>query len=118
YDVMSIFQCNIHYSVIFHGFDYSKMMFSVNIMNSYLNNEHTRFQLLNERYVDGEKKEFNYTNYEFFNMNFYDYIKGFYRGGLNMYNPQYVATMIDEPCFSIYINSNYQYVMYNLKNLN
>src|SRR5699024_11300405 len=75
----------------------------------------SRFQLLNERYVDGEKKEFNYTNYEFFNMNFYDYIKGFYRGGLNMYNPQYVATMIDEPCFSIDINSSYPYVMYNEK---
>jgi len=114
-DVIILGQSHIHYSEIFPGFDYSKMTFSVNIMNSYLNNEHTRFQLLNERYVDGEKKEFNYTNYEFFNMNFYDYIKGFYRGGLNMYNPQYVATMIDEPCFSIDINSSYPYVMYNEK---
>src|SRR5699024_8915094 len=114
-DVIILGQSHIHYSEIFPGFDYSKMTFSVNIMNSYLNNEHTRFQLLNERYVEGEKKEFNYTNYEFFNMNFYDYIKGFYRGGLNMYNPQYVATMIDEPCFSIDINSSYPYVMYNEK---
>lgn len=114
-DVIILGQSHINYSVIFPGFDYSKMTFSVNIMNSYLNNEHTRFQLLNERYVDGEKKEFNYTNYEFFDMNFYDYIKGFYRGGLNMYNPKYVAKMIDEPCFSIDINSSYPYVMYNEK---
>lgn len=114
-DVIILGQSHIHYSEIFPAFDYSKMTFSVNIMNSYLNNEHTRFQLLNERYVDGEKKEFNYTNYEFFDMNFYDYIKGFYRGGLNMYNPKYVAKMIDEPCFSIDINSSYPYVMYNEK---
>lgn len=114
-DVIILGQSHIHYSDIFPNFDYSKMTFSVNIMNSYLNNEHTRFQLLNERYVDGEKKEFNYTNYEFFDMNFYDYIKGFYRGGLNMYNPKYVAEMIDEPCFSIDINSSYPYVMYNEK---
>lgn len=114
-DVIILGQSHIHYSEIFPGFDYSKMTFSVNIMNSYLNNEHTRFQLLNERYVEGEKKEFNYTNYEFFDMNFYDYIKGFYRGGLNMYNPKYVAKMIDEPCFSIDINSSYPYVMYNEK---
>jgi len=114
-DVIILGQSHIHYSEIFPGFDYSKMTFSVNIMNSYLNNEHTRFQLLNERYVDGEKKEFNYTNYEFFDRNFYDYLKGFYRGGLNMYNPKYVAKMIDEPCFSIDINSSYPYVMYNEK---
>ncbi len=114
-DVIILGQSHIHYSEIFPNFDYSKMTFSVNIMNSYLNNEHTRFQLLNERYVDGDKKEFNYTNYEFFDMNFYDYIKGFYRGGLNMYNPKYVAKMIEEPCFSIDINSSYPYVMYNEK---
>lgn len=114
-DVIILGQSHIHYSEIFPNFDYSKMTFSVNIMNSYLNNEHTRFQLLNERYVEGEKKEFNYTNYEFFDMNFYDYIKGFYRGGLNMYNPKYVAKMIEEPCFSIDINSSYPFVMYNEK---
>lgn len=114
-DVIILGQSHIHYSEIFPNFDYSKMTFSVNIMNSYLNNEHTRFQLLNERYVDGDKKEFNYTNYEFFDMNFYDYIKGFYRGGLNMYNPKYVAKTIEEPCFSIDINSSYPYVMYNEK---
>lgn len=114
-DVIILGQSHIHYSEIFPNFDYSKMTFSVNIMNSYLNNEHTRFQLLNERYVEGEKKEFNYTNYEFFDMNFYDYIKGFYRGGLNMYNPKYVSKMIEEPCFSIDINSSYPFVMYNEK---
>ena len=114
-DVIILGQAHIHYADIFPGFDYSKMTFSVNIMNSYLNTEHTRFQLLNERYVDGEKKEFNYTDYKLFNLNFYDYIKGFYRGGLNMYNPKYVAKMIEEPCFSIDINSSYPYVMYNEK---
>lgn len=110
-DVIILGQSHIHYSELFPGFDYSKMTFSVNILESYLNNETTRFQLLNQK---GEEK-ISYTDYTFFNMNLYDYIKGFYRGGLNMYNPKYLATVIDDPCFSIDLNSSYPYVMYHEK---
>lgn len=110
-DVIILGQSHIHYSELFPGFDYSKMTFSVNILDSYLNNETTRFQLLNQK----GKEKISYTDYTFFNMNLYDYIKGFYRGGLNMYNPKYLATVIDEPCFSIDLNSSYPYVMYHEK---
>lgn len=110
-DVIILGQCHIHYSDIFPNFDYNAMTFSVNIMNSYIVNELTRFQLLNKY---GETK-ISYTDYRFFDMNFYDFIKGFYRGGMNFYNPKYIDTIIDEPCFSIDINSSYPYVMYHEK---
>lgn len=110
-DVIILGQCHIHYSDIFPNFDYNAMTFSVNIMNSYLNNPLTEFQLLNKY---GQEK-ISYTDYKFFDMNYYDFIKGFYRGGLNMYNPRFLDTIIDEPCFSIDINSSYPYVMHSEK---
>lgn len=60
-DVIILGQCHIHYSDIFPGFDYSKMTFSVNILESYLNNEFTRFQLLNKM----ENVKISYTDYKF-----------------------------------------------------
>ncbi len=112
-DVIILGQCHLHYSDIFPGFDYNAMTFSVNIMNSYIQDEHTRLQLVNK---DKENQiEISYTDFTFFDMNYYDFIKGFYRGGLNMYNSKYVDTIIDEPCFSIDINSSYPYVMYKEK---
>ena len=110
-DVIILGMCHIHYSDIFPGFDYSAMTFSVNIMKSYINNETTRLQLLNKK----GKQKISYTDFTFFDMNFYDFIKGFYRGGLNMYNSRYLDTIIDEECFSIDINSSYPYVMYHEK---
>lgn len=110
-DVIILGMCHIHYSDIFPNFDYNKLTFSLNIMESYLNNEMTRFQLLNQY---GDIK-ISYTHYQFHDMNFYDYIKSFYRGGLNMYNTKYINKLIDEPCFSIDINSSYPYVMYHEK---
>lgn len=110
-DVIILGQCHIHYSDIFPGFDYSKMTFSVNILESYLNNDLTKFQLLNKIGDD----PISYTDYHFHNLSLYEYIKGFYNGGLNMYNPKYIGQIIDEPCFSIDINSSYPYVMYHEK---
>ena len=110
-DVIILGQCHIHYSDIFPNFDYSKMTFSVNILESYMNNDLTSFQLLNQI---GDIK-ISYTDYKFHDLNLYDYIKGFYRGGLNMYNPKYIGQIIDEPSFSIDINSSYPYVMYHEK---
>lgn len=112
-DVIILGQCHIHYSDIFPNFDYNAMTFSVNIMNSYINSEFTRYQLVNKDKV--QKVDISYTDYQFFDMNYYAFIKGFYRGGMNMYNPQYVDTIIDEECFSIDINSSYPYVMYHEK---
>lgn len=110
-DVIILGQCHIHYSDIFPEFDYNAMTFSVNIMNSYLNSDMTKFQLLNE--MNNEK--ISYTNYRFHDQNLYNYIKSFYRGGLNFYNTKYLAKVINEPCFSIDINSSYPYVMHHEK---
>lgn len=114
-DVIILGKSHIHYSEIFPGFDYSKMTFSVNILNSYLNNQLTSFQLLNKigKYPDTIKV--NYTDYEFSGRNLYEYIKYFYRGGLNFYNTKYLGQTVNQPCFSIDLNSSYPYVMYKEK---
>lgn len=110
-DVIILGQSHIHYSDLFPNFDYSAMTFSVNILRSYLNNTTTSYQLLNKFGEDSTPL----TDYQFHNINFYDYVKGFYKGGLNMYNPKYINTIIDEDSFSIDINSSYPYVMYHEK---
>lgn len=109
-DIIILGQSHIHYSDLFPNFDYSKMTFSVNILNSYLTNDLTSFQLINSF----QDEKLQYTDYQFFNMNLYDYIKSFYRGGLNMYNDQYLDKTV-EHAFSIDINSSYPYVMYHNK---
>lgn len=110
-DVIILGQSHIHYSDIFPNFDYSAMTFSVNILRSYLGNPLTSYQLLNKFGND----QTPLTDYQFHNINFYDYVKGFYKGGLNMYNPKYINQIIKEDCFSIDINSSYPYVMYHEK---
>lgn len=110
-DVIILGQCHIHYSDIFPDFDYKAMTFSVNIMNSYMNSDMTKYQLLNEM----KNEKISYTNYRFHDQNLYNYIKSFYRGGLNFYNTKYLAKVIDDPCFSIDINSSYPYVMHHEK---
>lgn len=110
-DVIILGQSHIHYSDIFPNFDYSAMTFSVNILRSYLGNPLTSYQLLNKFGND----QTPLTDYQFHNINYYDYVKGFYKGGLNMYNPKYVNQIIKEDCFSIDINSSYPYVMYHEK---
>lgn len=111
-DVIILGQAHIHYSDMFPNFDYSAMTFSVNILRSYLNSPLTSFQLLNKI---GENDQISYTEYKFHDLSLYDYIKGFYNGGLNMYNPKYVNTLVEDECFSIDINSSYPYVMYHEK---
>lgn len=114
-DVIILGQSHLHYSELFPGFDYNKMTFSVNILHSYLNNPLTTFQLLNKvgKYPDTIKV--NYTDYLFAGRNFYEYIKYFYRGGLNFYNTKYLGQTVKQSCFSIDLNSSYPYVMYKEK---
>lgn len=110
-DVIILGQSHLHYSDMFPNFDYSKITFSMNILDSYLNSELTRLQLLNKY----SNQEFINSKYRFGDENYYDYVKSFYRGGLNMYNSKYVGEIVNEPCFSIDINSSYPYVMYHEK---
>ena len=110
-DVIILGQSHLHYSDMFPNFDYSKITFSMNILDSYLNSELTRLQLLNKY----GNQEFINSKYRFGNENYYDYVKSFYRGGLNMYNSKYVGRIVKDDCFSIDINSSYPYVMYHEK---
>src|SRR5699024_10186269 len=56
-----------------------------------------------------------YTDYQFANQNFYDYLKPFYRGGLNFYNQFYVGKIISDGVFGMDIHSSYPYAMHNFK---
>lgn len=104
-----------HYSEIFKGFDYSKMTFTSNILDSYNTNDLTSFQLLNRIGEGKEKREIRYTDYQFANQNFYDYLKPFYRGGLNFYNQFHVGKVISGGVFGMDIHSSYPYAMHNFK---
>lgn len=116
-DVLILAYSHKYYSTIFPNFDYSKITFSQNILDSYLTNPLSKFQLLNKYFDTFSDKEakISYTDYTFSNENFYDYIKSFYKGGLNFYNTKYLTTLIKDDCFSIDINSSYPYVMYHEK---
>ena len=116
-DVLILAYSHKYYGTIFPNFDYSAITFSQNILNSYLTTSLSQFQLLN-KYKDSYSSKLakiSYTDYTFANENYYDYIKSFYKGGLNFYNTKYLNKIINEDCFSIDINSSYPYVMYNEK---
>src|SRR5690606_8745740 len=77
-DVIILAKSVYHYSDLFKGFDYSKRTFTSNILDSYNTNDLTSFQLLNRFGQGKEKYEVRYTDYQFANQNFYDYLKPFY----------------------------------------
>lgn len=109
-DVIILGKSVHHYTDIFPRFDYSQITFTKNILDSYNTNGLSAFQLLNDYKFDDEDKRPNkikYTDYFFDGENFYDWLKSFYRGGLNFYNPAYVAKLIQENCFSMDRNSSY-----------
>lgn len=114
-DVIILAKSVYHYSEIFKGFDYSKMTFTSNILESYNTNDLTSFQLLNRIGKGKEKYEIRYTDYQFSKQNFYDYLRPFYRGGLNFYNQFFVGKIIDDGVFGMDIHSSYPYAMHNFK---
>ncbi|HSH51513.1 MAG TPA: hypothetical protein VK982_07290, partial [Bacteroidales bacterium] len=114
-DVILLAKSVYYYSDLFKGFDYSKRTFTSNILESYNTNDLTSFQLLNRIGEGKEKREIRYTDYQFANQNFYDYLKPFYRGGLNFYNQFYVGKIISDGVFGMDIHSSYPYAMHNFK---
>lgn len=114
-DVILLCKSVYYYSRIFNGFDYSKRTFTSNILDSYNDNPLTSFQLLNRAGEKEDKVEVRYTDYHFSNINFYDYLKPFYRGGLNFYNQYHIGKIIEDGVFSMDINSSYPYAMHNFK---
>lgn len=114
-DVILLAKSVYYYTQLFKGFDYSKRTFTSNILESYNTNDLTSFQLLNRIGEGKEKREIRYTDYQFANQNFYDYLKPFYRGGLNFYNQFYVGKIITDGVFGMDIHSSYPYAMHNFK---
>ena len=114
-DVILLAKSVYYYSDLFKGFDYSKRTFTSNILESYNTNDLTSFQLLNRVGKGKDKHEIRYTDYQFANQNFYDYLKPFYRGGLNFYNQYYVGKTISDGVFGMDIHSSYPYAMHNFK---
>lgn len=114
-DVILLAKSAYYYSDLFNGFDYSKRTFTSNILESYNTNDLTSFQLLNRIGSGKEKREVRYTDYKFANQNFYDYLKPFYRGGLNFYNQFHVWKIITDGVFSMDIHSSYPFAMHNFK---
>ena len=114
-DVILLAKSVYYYSDLFKGFDYSKHTFTSNILDSYNTNSLTSFQLLNRIGQGKDKHEVRYTDYQFANQNFYDYLKPFYRGGLNFYNQFLMGRIITDGVFSMDIHSSYPYAMHNFK---
>ena len=114
-DVILLAKSVYYYSDLFKGFDYSKRTFTSNILDSYNTNHLTSFQLLNRIGQGKDKHEVRYTDYQFANQNFYDYLKPFYRGGLNFYNQFLMGRIITDGVFSMDIHSSYPYAMHNFK---
>lgn len=114
-DVILLAKSVYYYSELFKGFDYSKMTFTSNILDSYNTNDLTSFQLLNRIGKGKDKIEIRYTDYKFASMNFYDYLKVFYRGGLNFYNYVYISQTITTGVFGMDINSSYPFAMHKFK---
>lgn len=114
-DVILLAKSVYYYSQLFKGFDYSKKTFTSNILETYNTNDLTSFQLLNRIGQGKDKREVRYTDYYFANQNFYDYLKPFYRGGLNFYNQFYVGKIIYDGVFGMDIHSSYPYAMHNFK---
>lgn len=114
-DVIILAKSVLYYSEMFYSFDYSKITFTSNILEKYNDNNLTSFQLLNRVVHNDNTYSEYYTSYSFHGENFHDYLKPYYRGGLNFYNENYLDKIINEPMIAIDINSSYPYAMHNFK---
>lgn len=101
-----------YYSLIYPDFDYSLMTLTSNISKKFNDNDVTSIQMLNTLQSD-RKFHVKYTDYFIGNDNFYDYLKSFYKGGLNFYNQDYVGKLLKKHGFGIDISSSYPYSMHN-----
>lgn len=102
-----------HYQKLFYGFDFSKMTFTQNIKDEYAKyNKLAEFQLLK---TDGRFSHLKLNDYQMCGMSGFDYFRSFYKGGLNLYNDDYIGKILNREGFSIDLNSSYPTVMYKEK---
>lgn len=102
-----------HYKTLFYGFDFSKMTFTQNIKEEYSKyNKLAEFQLLK---TDGRFSHLKLNDYQICGMSGFDYFRSYYKGGLNLYNDNFIGKIINKDGFSIDLNSSYPTVMYKEK---
>lgn len=111
-DIIILAKVFRYFIYLFQNFDINKLTLSQNILENYLINDLTRFQLLQK--LDFFNSVQN-TDYFFNNENFYNYLKKYYKGGLNFYNDKYIAKILDIKGFSIDLNSSFPAIMYSDK---
>lgn len=116
-DIIVMYYIRKHYNDIFPGFDYNARTLTVNISNAYTEGHPlARFQML-KKFKDCENNEVHLDDSKYMineEETVYEYVKHFYRGGLNFYNEIYLEKIVKN-AFSIDINSSYPYQMYTLK---
>lgn len=98
-----------NYNAIFPGFDQEKITFSSNVLDEYLLNNVANAQLKN-KFGDAEIK---YSDYDINGVNFGDYLRRFFKGGLNVYNDAFIGEIITGGVNSYDLNSSFPAVMYN-----
>lgn len=110
-DTIILYQAWQNYDKIFKGFDISKMTLSQNIINAYNVNSLSEYQLL-RKYNNNPLKltDFKYNEHE----NYYNHLREFYRGGLNMYNEIYLGKTVKN-VVHLDLNSSYPNIMYREK---
>lgn len=110
-DVIILAEFWRNYNRIYPGFDIDKITFSQNVLEEYKTTPLSIYQLTNKV----GKLYMKYTDYSFNGVNVFDYIKRFYKGGLNVYNDKYIGKIINGTIKSYDLNSSYPYVMYHFK---
>lgn len=113
-DVIILGKSVYHYKDLFNGFDYNKITYTKNILDYYNDNPLTSYQLIKSIGQGKDKEHIKFTDFKFANENFYDYLKPFYRGGLNFYNDIYIGIILKD-LFSMDLNSSYPHAMYGYK---
>lgn len=107
-DVLILGYFHKYYSQLFPGFDFNKITFSQNVMEEYLINFLAKFQLKGKY----GNLDISYSNYKFRKINYFDYLKRFYKGGLNIYNDRKVGQHLKGNFVSFDRNSSYPHSMY------
>ena len=111
-DVLLLANIYKNFTKIYPGFDFNKITFSQNVLKEYEVSPMAKFQLTGR--ID-YKTGIKYSDYDFCDENLFDYMKHFYKGGLNFYNDEKVGKIINRDITSLDINSSYPNVMYNSK---
>src|SRR5699024_4727130 len=110
-DIVILAKAWRYFELLLPNFDRDKITFSQNVLDEYKVSPLATYQLTGKL----GKMNINYSEFNFRCENYSDFMKHFYRGGLNFYNDRYLAKDITSGVYSYDLNSSYPTVMYNNK---